>query len=143
MATKGHIMLLEYLREVFWQDCVVLQRAFPEFSLFKHNIFNCLEYLSFKEKLEERISTYVDNSSNFSLTDGNDVLNLVRTSHQAQMREVRNIRNDVLDIKEKLCEGSFISLKKDMTVTVSLKRKPKELQEREDTEIQVIVNINC
>jgi hypothetical protein len=87
---------------------VALQKIIPEFSLFRHEFFSKLEYSSFKKKLEERMNIFVENTSNFSLKDGSDFLHALNTSHSTQMAELKKLRNDVHDIKEKLDTGIFL-----------------------------------
>ncbi len=54
------------------------------------------------------MNIFVENTSNFSLKDGSDFLHALNTSHSTQMAELKKLRNDVHDIKEKLDTGIFL-----------------------------------
>lgn len=56
IAGGNFLKMLIYLRDVILQDSVALMREFPEYHIWKHEIFSSPEYLSFSHALRNSIS---------------------------------------------------------------------------------------
>lgn len=85
LATEGHLKLLKYLRKVFFQDSVALQRIYPDFSLFRHSIFQDLSFLRFQESLKahltSNISTDLDLPSSNVFENSGQISTAIIDSH--------------------------------------------------------------
>src|SRR3981081_750338 len=65
MAAEAFLDLLGWLREVLFQDSVILRKCFPLHPIFKDPVFHCAEYNDFTARVEAACisataETYVD-----------------------------------------------------------------------------------
>ena len=110
LATYGHLKLLNYLREVFFQDCVAIQALYPDFSVFKHQIFDSIHYLSFKKRLEESLRSNTNDLEFLTNLSSNDdkVISHLKFTHSAQMAEFKYLRKEIVELKEITQQGDTI-----------------------------------